>query len=295
MQTHQKTESRRMRIVLLGCIIFLSSCEFFKPKQEVEEVPLATAVSNNLYPSDLEGLLPQYISHEDSVKLVDKYVEDWVKKQLMIFRSSQVIDYNEAEIERKVLDYRYALIVHNFEKQYIFKNLDSEVNQEDIENYYQVKSDNFLLKQNIIRCIYAQVPSSSPEINQFRRNFRAYPESNLEDIKAYCSRFSVKSFLEDSLWVIFDDVILGTPLENIENKTDFLSRNTYSETTRDDQVHFLKIFDFKISDEISPLEFIREDIKSIIINKRKLTLKEELEEKIYNEAREENLFEIYNP
>lgn len=282
-----------MRIAILGCVLLLSSCEFFKPKQEVGEKPIAKVVDTYLYQSDLEGLLPLNISSEDSTRLVERYIEDWIEKQLMIFRSSQVVDYNEAEIERKVLDYRYALIVHNFEKQYIQRNLDTEVSQEDIEKYYEEKSDNFLLKQNIIRCIYAQVPSNAPNLNQFRRNFRAYPESNLEDIKAYSSRFSVKSFLEDSLWVIFDDVIIGTPLETIQNKTDFLSRNTYSETTRDDQIHFLKIFEFKISDDISPLEFIKEDIKSIIINKRKLTLKKELEEKIYNEAREENLFEIY--
>ena len=282
-----------MRIFILGCILLISSCEFFKPKQEVGEKPIAKVVDTYLYQSDLEGLLPLNISSEDSTRLVERYIGDWIEKQLMIFRSSQVVDYNEAEIERKVLDYRYALIVHNFEKQYIQRNLDTEVSQEDIEKYYEEKSDNFLLKQNIIRCIYAQVPSNAPNLNQFRRNFRAYPESNLEDIKAYCSRFSVKSFLEDSLWVIFDDIIIGTPLETIQNKTDFLSRNTYSETTRDDQIHFLKIFEFKISDDISPLEFIKEDIESIIINKRKLTLKKELEEKIYNEAREENLFEIY--
>ncbi|XOV92063.1 MAG: peptidyl-prolyl cis-trans isomerase [Bacteroidota bacterium] len=284
-----------MRIFLIGCIVFLSSCEFFKPKVETGEKPIAKAVDNYLYQSDLEGLLPGNISAEDSTTLVEKYVEDWIQKQLMIFRSSQVVDYNEAEIERKVLDYRYALIVHNYEKQYILQNLNTDVSKEDIEKYYEEKSDNFLLKQNIIRCIYAQIPSDAPNINQFRRNFRGYPDSNMEDIKTYCSRFSVKSFLEDSLWVIFDDVIVGTPLESIENKTDFLSRNTYSENPKDDQIHFLKIFEFKISDEISPLEFIREDIKNIIINKRKLALKQELEEKIYNEAREENLFEIYRP
>ena len=88
---------------------------------------------------------------------------------------------------------------------------------------------------------------------------------------------------------------MGTPLENIQNKTDFLSRNSYSETASDDHIYFIKVFDFKITDEISPLEFIKEDIENIIINKRKLALKKELEEKIYNEASQENLFKIYNP
>lgn len=283
-----------MRISLIGCLLVFGSCQFFNPKQESTEQPIAKAADSYLYPSDLEGLIPFDVPASDSAKLIEKHVEDWVRKQLMISRASQVVDYNEAEIERKVLDYRYALILHNFEKQYILNNLDTDVSEDEIVSYYEEKSDNFLLKQNIIRCIYAQVPSNSPELNQFRRDFRAYPESNFEDIRSYTSRFGVKSFLEDSLWVIFDDVINGTPLESVQNKTDFLSRVSYWSDTEDDQVHFLKIFEFKISDEISPLEYIREDIKNIIINKRKLTLKKELEEKIYNEAREENLFEVYS-
>ena len=284
-----------MRVIIFISLIGLFSCEFFQPKEVVSEQPLAEAVDNYLYPSDLEGFLPKSISEEDSAKLVEKYIEDWIKKQLMISRASRVVDYNEAEIERKVLDYRYALIVHNFEKRFIQNNLDTEVSQEDIEKYYKDKSDNFLLKKNIVKCIYAEIPSSSPNMNQFRRNFRAFPESNEEDLRSYCAQFAVKSFLEDSVWVIFDDVVVGTPLEDIQNKTDFLSRNSYSETASDDHIYFIKVFDFKITDEISPLEFIKEDIQNIIINKRKLALKKELEEKIYNEASQENLFKIYNP
>lgn len=274
-------------------IILCVSCEFFKPKEVSDEKPVAQVMENILYPSDLSGLFPENISVTDSTKLAEKYVEDWIKKQLMISRSTQEINFNEAEIERKVLDYRYALIVHAFEKKYIDSNLDREVSQDAINEYYQEKPDNFLLRQNIVKSIFAQVPKSTPNLDQFRRNFKAYPDSNIEDLKSYLSQFAVKSYLEDTIWVIFDEVILGTPLEGTQNKTQFLKRNEYTETSNDEYIYFLKIFDYKISDEISPLEFIREDIENIIVNKRKIALKKELEEKIYDEAKEHNLFKIY--
>lgn len=277
---------------LLVPIIF-SSCEFFKPKETSTEPPIAKAMDNYLYASDMEGLFPANIPEDDSVKRAEKYIEDWIKKQLMISRSSEAIDFNEAEIERKVLDYRYALMVHSFEKKYIDENLDRVVSQEDINKYYEDKSDNFLLKQNIIKCIYVQTPKNSPNLNQFRRNFRAYPESNRDDLFSYVTQFATKSFLEDTTWIIFDDLILGTPLESLDNKNQFLSRNSYSETSDEEEIYFIKIFDFKISDEVSPLEFIRDDIENIIINKRKISLKKELEEKIYDEAENNNLFKIY--
>lgn len=282
-----------MKYCLILLLPIALSCEFFKPKETAIEAPIAKSVDSYLYKSDLAGLLPANISTEDSIKLSEKYVEDWIKKQLMISQSSQAIDFNEAEIERKVLDYRYALMVHAFEKKYIDQNLDREVNQQDVIAYYQDKADNFLLRQSIVKCIFAQVPKTSPNISQFRRNFRAFPEGNLDDLRSYVAQFASKSYLEDTTWIIFDELILGTPLETLENKNEFLSRNKYSETTNEDNIYFLNIFDYKISEEISPLEFIKEDIKNIIINKRKIALKKELEEKIYDEAKQNNLFKIY--
>lgn len=276
-------------------LFFFPGCEFFKPKEIHEEKPVAKVWEKYLYPSDMAGLFPANISSDDSSKLAQKYIQDWIKKQLMIVRSSEQVQFNEAEIARKVLDYRYALMVHSYEKKYIEKHLNTDVSSGNIQKYYDEKSHNFLLKQNIIKCIYVQVPKNAPNLNQFRRNFRAYPDANLEDIKSYCSQFAIKSFLEDTTWLIFDEVIFGTPLEELQNPTQFLENTKFSETSDKDYIYFLKIFAFKISDEVSPLEFIREDIENIIINKRKIALKKELEEKIYDEALQNNVFEIYRP
>ena len=69
--------------------------------------------------------------------------------------------------------------------------------------------------------------------------------------------------------------------------------NKYYETNDETYFYALKIFDYKISNEIAPLEWVREDIKKIIINKRKVALSKELEDKIYERAEKNNDFEIY--
>ncbi|WP_258102658.1 peptidyl-prolyl cis-trans isomerase [Marinoscillum sp. MHG1-6] len=275
-------------------IILLVSCEFFRPKETITELPIAHANDQYLYGSDLDGLFPANVSAADSAKLAAKYIDDWVRKQMMISKSTQFIDLNEAEIERKVLDYRYALIVHSYIKGYIDENLNEEVSDEEINKYYEEKSDNFLLKQSIVKCSFVQVPKTAARISTFRRDWRSYPTDNVDEVKSYISQFASKSYIEDSSWVFFDDVIYGTPLETLTNKDQFLSRTKSSETSNDTHIFFLKIFDFKASNEISPLEFIREDIVNIIINKRKIALQKELEEKIYEEAKQQGLFEVFD-
>ena len=59
-------------------------------------------------------------------------------------------------------------------------------------------------------------------------------------------------------------------------------------------VYLLKILKYKISDETSPLEFVRDRIKDIIINKRKVELIKTLEDGIYKQAEKNKDFEIFN-
>ena len=99
--------------------------------------------------------------------------------------------------------------------------------------------------------------------------------------------------MEDSIWINFDEVIQNTSLASIPNKVQFLRNNTFVESSDEEHIYFLRLLEYKISNEVSPLEFIRDDIRNIIINKRKLAIKEALQESVYKQARENGEFEIY--
>jgi hypothetical protein len=101
--------------------------------------------------------------------------------------------------------------------------------------------------------------------------------------------------LDDSVWYDFEDVIKNTPLVSIPNKVQFLRTNDFIETSDDIYVYFVRVLDYKITDQISPLEFVKDDIVQIIRNQRKVALTQRLEEEIFKEASENNDFEIYAP
>lgn len=278
-------------IVLLGV-----GCDLITPKSEDKtptEQPIAKAADQYLYPKDLKGLLSEGTSKEDSIRFTSSYVDKWVRKQLLINKAQEAIQFDEAELERKMLDYKYALMVHEYEKLKVNERLSLEVTDEEIEEYYEEKYENFLLKQNIVKCIFAKIPEDAPDIRKFRRSLRRYPDSEFEDIKTYCLQFANKYSLEDSTWINFDDIIQNTHLAGIPNKIQFLKSNKFVESSNEGFVYFLKILEYKISEEVSPLSFIKSDIKNIIVNKRKVTIKKNLEEEIFNEARSKNEFEIY--
>lgn len=284
----------KVPVIVILIALLASGCEYFKQKVETEKVVIAMANDVELYLEDLNGITPLGLSADDSVKLVETYIQNWVKKQVLISRAIQETQFDQDEIDRKVLDYRYSLIIHKFEKNYVESNLDPDISETEIQTYYEEKSDNFLLKQNILRCLFAKIPKGSPGLANFRRNIRGYPNASLEDIKGYCFQYANSAFTDEDIWINFNEVATASPLKEVKNQVQFLESSTYNETSDDEFIYFLRILEYKISDEMSPLEFIRDDIESILVNKRKIELKRELEEAIYEEAKKNESFKIYS-
>lgn len=284
-------------IVFLSLAINIGCNQIYTPLSEDgegdERIPVARANNTYLYKNDVIGIVPKDATSKDSSLLMSKYIDSWIKKQLMIQQASQELEYDEANIERKVLDYRYALMVHEFEKYYIDQHLEKKISEEEINAYYEEKSENFVLRQNIIRCLFAIVPVEAPQIDDFRIMVRSYPDSDIEEIKSYCYRFASNSSIESDLWLNFDEVIANTPVENIQDKATFLKNNSFMEMSDENNYYFIRLLDYKISDQVSPLTYIRDDIENILINKKKIDIRKRLEDNILNSARENNDFEIY--
>lgn len=260
---------------------------------EEQEQPVARVNNTYLYASDLEGISESTVNSADSADRAESYINQWVRKQLLIDEATSRIEFDEAEIQRKILDYRYSLIAYSYQEYYIRENLNKEVSEEEIVKYYEENSDNFELKQNIIRGKYIKVPNDAPRTTQLRDLMYSNRAEDIETLKSYCFSYAINYSLEDSIWINFDEIIKNTPLAEIPNKVQFLRTRKFVESSDDNAMYFLKIDEYKKTDDIAPLEFVRDQIASIIVNKRKVELADNLEKEVYEKAVETNAFEIY--
>jgi len=287
----------RSMLVVLSCCLF--NCEFIrmkKEKAEEENVRKVVARVHNsfLYQDELIGIIPTGTLQEDSVARVTAYVNSWIRKQLVINEAMKNIDINEAEVERKVLDYRYSLIGYEYQNYYIKQNLNDSVTEKEIETYYKDRLDNFILKQNIIQGTYIKVPKEAPRTKRIKELMYSKKEKEIDELKSYCLSFSAAYHLADSSWIEFDKLAVNSPLAEIPNKIQFLRSYNFYETSDDEFLYFLKIDAYKISDNVSPLEFVKEDIKNIILNKRKVELARKLEDDVYENAAKRKDFEVFD-
>lgn len=280
-------------------LLLLSGCQFLsKTTTEVEDPErnkVARVFESFLYEDDLIGLVPSNASKEDSADIVRRYVDSWIRKQLILTKASENSSIDDAEIERRVQDYRYQLIVYGYQKQFVESNLDTVVSEKDIQDYYEANTANFELKKNIIKGLYLKIPKEAPQKNKVRRWLTSNKAKDFEKLSSYTYSYADKFVLNDSIWVEFDDIIANTPFSGqVGNVVNTLKTQNLLETEDETFNYYIKIKDYKISDnEFAPIELVYDQIRNIIINKRKIELQKAHEKSIYEIATRENNYEIY--
>lgn len=284
-------------LIAIGFSLLFMGCDFIKMRsskrpEDENRQPVARVNNAYLYKDELAGIVPPNAAKEDSSARVDAYVQSWIRKQLLIQEATKKIAINEAEVERKILDYRYSIIAYEYQTYYIKQNLDTTVRESEIEIYYKNNIDNFILKQNIVRATFLKVPKHAPHTKRIKEWVYAKDEDDKAELKSYCLSFAMAYHISDSTWMIFDELVRNSPLVEIPNKVQFLKSNPYHEEEDENFLYYLKVDEYRISDNVSPLEFVRDEIINIILNKRKVELAKKLEDEVYNHALDRKEFEI---
>jgi hypothetical protein len=292
----------RLQTVTFCCILGMlaSSCDLIQIKRgkkgsDESRKPVARVNQSFLYLDELNGIVPKDATAADSAARISSYVTSWIRKKLLLNEAAKNIDINEAEVERRVEEYRYSLIGYEFQNFYIKKNLNDSVSSTEIAAYYKTHLDNFVLKQNIVQGTYIKVPKTAPRIQRIKPLVFSNKAKEMEELKSYCLSFSAEYQLPDSTWIELDKLVANSPMATIPDKIQFLRNYRYYETNDQDFLYFLKVDAFKIVDNVSPVEFVESEIKNIILNKRKVELAKKLEDEVYENGVKRKEFEVFNP
>ena len=278
------------RILALLLVIFAFSCS--KNNNEIEDIPLARVHNKFLYESDIKSLFNSNISKEDSIVVARNYINDWIKKQLLMQKAELNLNEESKDIEKQIEDYRSSLLIFRYKQELIKQKLDTIITNQEIENYYNEYSGNFILNHNIVKALFLKISKEAPENDKVKRWYKSNDPENLSRLEDYCYQYATKFDDFNNKWIPFNNLLIEIPT-NINDQERYLRYNKYIETEDDLFYYFVKINEYGLKSTVQPLEYAQLKIKSILLNKRKFTFIDELENTIYNDALNRNEFIIY--
>ena len=127
----------------LMLVLALFSCQ--NSKNGKDDKPVAAIYDKVLYQSDLQGIMYDGISTNDSLVRTKVFIDNWIRRQLLIHQAENNLDKSELDCVKEIEDYRNSLIIYKYESMLIAQNLDTVVSDEEIEKYLK---DNALIDMN---------------------------------------------------------------------------------------------------------------------------------------------------
>ena len=279
-----------MSVYGLTLLLFATGCGFFGPDQDRPVV--AKVKDRYLYEDELTSALPQGITGEDSALFADNFIRKWATQMLLLDKAELNLSNENKDVSKQLEEYRRSLIIYSYQKQLIQQRLDTTVSAREIESYYSNNKDNFELQDNIARGTFVKLGIKSKDVEKVKKLCKSEDPEKRQELEEYCSQHAMAFHLNDQQWLALDELIGLMP------KVSYLNLNYFSTYNfaylSDSTAHYLlDIKEIKYKNSVSPLEFQRENIRSILLNQRKLQMIQQLEKDIFNEAVAKNQFEVF--
>lgn len=275
-------------IVFSASTLLLASC-----KRVNKANPVARAYDSYLYEEDLKGILSPGITGNDSINLVNAYIDQWHREQVLLKHAQTHQKTNLDQINKQIEDYRKSLIIYEFEQTLINEKLDTLVSEQEIANYYKTNEEIFVLKRPIFKVSFIELQNDAPELELVKKWLVSDDSKQHELLSKYCQTYSNNYSLNDTSWYYMEELTKKIPILQID-ENNYRNYGHLFNIHANNKIYLIILHDSKFKDSQSPLDIERNNIRNLIINQRKITLIEKEEQEIINKARSKNKIEVYN-
>lgn len=245
--------------------------------------PLVAKVYNHeLHRSDLVGLVGEGVSAEDSMAIVSAYIDQWVRQMVVLSKAEKNVT---EDFSRQLGDYRNSLVLYAYERQIIDKLLDTVFTDEEVAEYYNTHLTDFRLKNSIVKTAYVIAPRRSSADQPLRRivGKASFGDAEVVEMEHIASRHGLNGYYDADTWIPFYNLQSAVPITTY-NENLYLKQNRSIVISDDSLTYYVRIIDYKVSDDVSPLETQQQAIRSILLNRRKVELLARMQEDLMAEA-----------
>lgn len=281
------------RIVTLALFLIVTAGCADKSNQ-AKRIPLAKAGESILYLDEVPAAAMSSGSPADSSAMIQEFINKWARRELMYQKARENLSPElRDDIERQLRETRSDLTIYQYQRQMMLEKMDTTISDAELETYYNESTASFTLSYNIIKALFIKLPFDTPNLWKIKNLARSGEQKDLQELESICYQFADKFDDFNEQWVSLDRISVELPQE-ISNPENFLRRTSFYEYTDSVDVYLLKIRDYRLRSAPAPFDYVKDDIKRIIWNNRRLEFIQNLENGIYTNAIEENRFSIFN-
>ncbi|MGV8947208.1 MAG: peptidyl-prolyl cis-trans isomerase [Lutibacter sp.] len=281
----------RPAYLFLLSLILLQSCDYFTIKKN-EQQPIARVNDTYLYKDELTEVFSKDISKQDSILLVNNYINNWIKQQLLLSKAQLNLENKKGEFEDLVKQYREDLFINSYKEAVVKQYLDTNITEDDIDQFYLSNNEIFKLNEELIKMKFIKIGKDVLNKNELIKLFKSTSKADFRRLQEK-EIFLESHHLNDSIWIKYSDLINEVPIFKIEDKEQLLKKENFIQKEDSLSLYLVAIKQVLQRNEIAPKSYIKPTIIQMILHQRKLLLLRNIEETLIKDATKKEQFEIY--
>ena len=272
----------------LGLVLGSGCDQLSSTKREPakDDILLASVEERKMYYSDIDGMISAS-DPQDSMAQLNAFIEAWLTRNVVLNEAEKNFP-QDVDIDKLIHDYRSSLILHNYRQSLIQKDLDTTITAAQEEEYYNANKDQYLLAEPICRARIVKIPDDSRRIERFYRNWK---KNDTTAVNKYIAENAVFDSNSEDEWHTVDHFLSFLPESKFKARD--LSKKGDVQKHDGSLEYFIKVSDYKDKNEIPPLAYVRDQMKKVIINRRKKDLLEKIEKTLYQNYLTSNKIKVY--
>ena len=277
-----------MKSIYFIILLLICSCDL--PTNE-ESNAVARVGEDFLFVSDIEDQIGP--NGSDSIQITRRTINEWAEELLYLKKAEINLSSREKKrLEELVSTYRNDLYVKTYKDKAIQSQLDSIVEKEEIESYFEQNKLNFKTNKDLLRGRYVRVRNENYNLRSIRKSIRRFNEDDKVFLDSIALQFTTYS-LNDSIWVQASQFFNRLPSISERRYKNFLKNDTFFELQDSLEVYLVVVEEVVLRNDLAPLDYVAPTLNQILINKRKLELMRQLDREIIEEGLRQNIYEVY--
>lgn len=265
------------RILFIYLLLLFTSCQLFESREDW----VVKYKDFMLYKPELVSILPEEYTAEDSAVIVDKYIDNWLKNKILLSQSANIIPEQKVlEIKDKVEQYQQDLVSGAVEEQWIKENPPVAPTETEMKDFYNKNPDFFPAKEDLVNYTFINLPIDSAYLA--RKLLQENTPESLKKLDSISKKYHYSAQLNSKDWTSWEH--LKSFIPNYKNNIYLDNKNHFYNLKNDGLLFMLNIINVTRKNSPAPFDYVKNDIKNIIINKRKLTLLSQKKEELYENA-----------
>jgi len=266
------------KVIYVLAVMMLASCTLWQPKHR--EGVAVELNGQTLTFEQLDEITRSAQSSEDSTAMANAYIYQWATD---ILEYAEARDRASVELDQLVEDYRRTLYIHSYEQNLVTRYQPASFPDSVVEHIYEQCKEHMRLQESLVKGVLLVVPQNTPKIDHLKSWLKNLNDQNIEKIEKYAFQYASGYEYFPHQWYSTTQIILRLPLETniLDERLNKQSQIVVEDST---SVYVLQITDKRLTGDIVPLEYAREDIHQMLLNDWKIEFLKNERQQLYDEA-----------